>query len=186
MILKSPTCRSFPARPRLRAGVRGGQRIISAMPGYKGHQLQRSLTDPHRFACWSGGSGSRIIPRGFRGSAVSRWKALLPLLRPLPHRRGTFRTQRRSAPQAGLPRQPVLSRADHSLQARRSALWAITGSAKGALGPDQLQLVGVRLPGLRSFRIHRGIGAFKRAHGIEPRLQVASIRALMGSPPPTG
>ncbi len=25
------------------------QRIISAMPGYSGHQLQRSLTDPHRY-----------------------------------------------------------------------------------------------------------------------------------------
>ncbi len=25
------------------------QRIISAMPGYAGHQLQRSLTDPHRY-----------------------------------------------------------------------------------------------------------------------------------------
>lgn len=54
------------------------QRIISAMPGYSGHQLQRSLTDPHRYLLLVNWQRLEDHTQGFRGSPqYQQWKALL-------------------------------------------------------------------------------------------------------------
>ncbi|HGY1013244.1 TPA: antibiotic biosynthesis monooxygenase [Aeromonas salmonicida subsp. smithia] len=54
------------------------QTIISAMPGYAGHQLQRSLTDPHRYLLLVSWQRLEDHTLGFRGSAqYQQWKALL-------------------------------------------------------------------------------------------------------------
>ncbi|MGL5811849.1 MAG: antibiotic biosynthesis monooxygenase family protein [Aeromonas sp.] len=54
------------------------QRIISAMPGYAGHQLQRSLTDPHRYLLLVNWQRLEDHTQGFRGSPqYQEWKALL-------------------------------------------------------------------------------------------------------------
>ena len=54
------------------------QRIISTMPGYGGHQLQRSLTDPHRYLLLVHWQRLEDHTQGFRGSPqYQQWKALL-------------------------------------------------------------------------------------------------------------
>ncbi|MGY3901828.1 antibiotic biosynthesis monooxygenase family protein [Aeromonas lusitana] len=54
------------------------QRIISAMPGYAGHQLQRSLIDPHRYLLLVNWQRIEDHTQGFRGSPqYQQWKALL-------------------------------------------------------------------------------------------------------------
>lgn len=54
------------------------QRIISTMPGYGGHQLQRSLTDPHRYLLLVNWQRLEDHTQGFRGSPqYQQWKALL-------------------------------------------------------------------------------------------------------------
>ena len=54
------------------------QHIIGAMPGYGGHQLQRSLTDPHRYLLLVNWRRLEDHTRGFRGSPqYQQWKALL-------------------------------------------------------------------------------------------------------------
>ncbi len=54
------------------------QRIISTMPGYGGHQLQRSLTDPHRYLLLVHWLRLEDHTQGFRGSPqYQQWKALL-------------------------------------------------------------------------------------------------------------
>lgn len=44
------------------------QRIISTLPGYAGHQLQRSLTDPHRYLLLVNWQRLEDHTLGFRGS----------------------------------------------------------------------------------------------------------------------
>ncbi|HDZ8915477.1 TPA: antibiotic biosynthesis monooxygenase [Aeromonas hydrophila] len=54
------------------------QRIISTMPGYGGHQLQRSLTDPHRYLLLVHWQRLEDHTQGFRGSPqYQQWKAQL-------------------------------------------------------------------------------------------------------------
>ncbi|HDZ8897749.1 TPA: antibiotic biosynthesis monooxygenase [Aeromonas dhakensis] len=54
------------------------QRIISAMPGYGGHQLQRSLTDSHRYLLLVNWQRLEDHTQGFRGSPqYQQWKTLL-------------------------------------------------------------------------------------------------------------
>ncbi len=54
------------------------QRIISTMPGYGGHQLLRSLTDPHRYLLLVNWQRLEDHTQGFRGSPqYQQWKALL-------------------------------------------------------------------------------------------------------------
>ncbi|MFQ2252044.1 antibiotic biosynthesis monooxygenase family protein [Aeromonas hydrophila] len=54
------------------------QRIISTMPGYGGHQLQRSLTDPHRYLLLVNWRRLEDHTQVFRGSPqYQQWKALL-------------------------------------------------------------------------------------------------------------
>ncbi|MFQ2272960.1 antibiotic biosynthesis monooxygenase family protein [Aeromonas hydrophila] len=54
------------------------QRIISTMPGYGGHQLQRSLTDPHRYLLLVHWLRLEDHTQGFRGSPqYQQWKSLL-------------------------------------------------------------------------------------------------------------
>lgn len=54
------------------------QHIIGAMPSYGGHQLQRSLTDPHRYLLLVNWRRLEDHTRGFRGSPqYQQWKALL-------------------------------------------------------------------------------------------------------------
>ncbi|MFA7258058.1 MAG: antibiotic biosynthesis monooxygenase [Aeromonas bestiarum] len=54
------------------------QAIISAMPGYAGHQLQHSLTDPHRYLLLVSWQRLEDHTQGFRGSVqYQQWKALL-------------------------------------------------------------------------------------------------------------
>ena len=64
--------------PAFEQAFEEAQRIISAMPGYKGHQLQRSLTDPHRYLLLVRWQRLEDHTQGFRGSAqYQEWKALL-------------------------------------------------------------------------------------------------------------
>ncbi|MBP4042755.1 antibiotic biosynthesis monooxygenase [Aeromonas taiwanensis] len=54
------------------------QRIISAMPGYAGHQLQRALNDPHHYLLLVNWQRLEDHTEGFRGSPqYQEWKALL-------------------------------------------------------------------------------------------------------------
>ncbi len=54
------------------------QHIISAMPGYLGHQLQRALDDPHHYRLLVQWERLEDHTRGFRGSPrYQEWKALL-------------------------------------------------------------------------------------------------------------
>ncbi len=54
------------------------QHIISAMPGYLGHQLQRALDDPHHYLLLVQWERLEDHTRGFRGSPqYQEWKALL-------------------------------------------------------------------------------------------------------------
>ncbi|WP_434662464.1 antibiotic biosynthesis monooxygenase family protein [Aeromonas sp. NJAU223] len=54
------------------------QRIISTMPGYAGHQLQRSLADPDRYLLLVNWQRLEDHTQGFRGSPhYQQWKALL-------------------------------------------------------------------------------------------------------------
>ena len=54
------------------------QRIISAMPGYAGHQLQRALNDPHHYLLQVNWQRLEDHTEGFRGSPqYQEWKALL-------------------------------------------------------------------------------------------------------------
>lgn len=54
------------------------QRIISAMPGYAGHQLQRALNDPHHYLLLVNWQQLEDHTEGFRGSPqYQEWKALL-------------------------------------------------------------------------------------------------------------
>ena len=54
------------------------QCIISTQPGYAGHQLQRSLTDPHRYLLLVNWQRLEDHTQGFRGSPqYQEWKALL-------------------------------------------------------------------------------------------------------------
>ena len=54
------------------------QRIISTLPGYAGHQLQRSLTDSHRYLLLVNWQRLEDHTQGFRGSPqYQEWKALL-------------------------------------------------------------------------------------------------------------
>lgn len=54
------------------------QRIISAMPGYAGHQLQRALHDPHHYLLLVNWQRLEDHIEGFRGSPqYQEWKALL-------------------------------------------------------------------------------------------------------------
>ncbi len=107
------------------------QHIISAMPGYLGHQLQRALDDPHHYLLLVQWERLEDHTRGFRGSppVPGVEGPAAPLLRPLPQGRtfsGCNTDQRRKL---NLD-QTVPSRTDQWRQASRSALWAICGSAK--------------------------------------------------------
>ncbi len=54
------------------------QRIISTMPGYAGHQLQRALSDPHHYLLLVNWQRLEDHTQGFRGSPqYQEWKALL-------------------------------------------------------------------------------------------------------------
>ncbi|MCO4205759.1 antibiotic biosynthesis monooxygenase family protein [Aeromonas taiwanensis] len=54
------------------------RRIISAMPGYAGHQLQRALNDPHHYLLLVNWQRLEDHTEGFRGSPqYQEWKALL-------------------------------------------------------------------------------------------------------------
>lgn len=48
------------------------QRIISTLPGYAGHQLQRSLTDSHRYLLLVNWQRLEDHTQGFRGSPSTR------------------------------------------------------------------------------------------------------------------
>ena len=79
MILEVAHLQIIPGQvPAFEQAFEEAQRIISAMPGYKGHQLQRSLTDHHRYLLLVRWQRLEDHTQGFRGSPqYQEWKALL-------------------------------------------------------------------------------------------------------------
>lgn len=65
------------------------QRIISPVPGYRWHQLQKCVENDHRYLLLVSWERLEDHTEGFRGSPEYQdWKRLLHhFLRPLPHRR---------------------------------------------------------------------------------------------------
>lgn len=79
MILEVAHLQIIPGQvPAFEQAFEEAQRIISAMPGYAGHQLQRALNDPHHYLLLVNWQRLEDHTEGFRGSPqYQEWKALL-------------------------------------------------------------------------------------------------------------